>query len=111
MNLQVVKVTKKNGQAWLTCHLGGRYVALLHITDEKLASDVQYPKTLSIDAISSKEVPQAKLIKKSSRPALNSKWDAFDAALGRSDHSKPLPKSRFKDKFTNWSGYPYQHKP
>lgn len=115
MNLQVVKITRKNDQAWLTCHIDGKYVALLHIIDKKLATKIHNPKSITLDTSTIADTPGVVFANKPKASAKltqdnNSKWDAFDAALGRSDHSKPLPKSRFKDKFTNWSGYPYQHK-
>lgn len=115
MNLQIVKITRKNDQVWLTCHQGGKYVALLHVIDKKLAAKIHDPKSITLETKTIADTPGVVFASKpmeSAKPIQtnNAKWEAFDAALGRKDHATPLPKARLKDKFTNWSGYPYQHK-
>ena len=111
MELTIKKVTKKNGQAWLTCHYKGKYAALIHVIDSNLADQVGSAIEVSIDCGSK---PQAARLKKAVQvqPIKDDKpnWAAFDVMLGRSDHSAPVPRTRFKDKYTDWRSAPYLHK-
>lgn len=114
MRLEIVKITRKNDQVWLTCHQDGKYVALLHVIDKKLAAKIHDPKSITLETKTIADTPGVVFASKAPtqhKTDNNAKWEAFDAALGRKDHATPLPKARLKDKFTNWSGYPYQHKP
>lgn len=111
MELKIKKITKKNGQAWITCELDGRYVALLHVVDEKLASAIHNPKSICIDHGEAKEV-QARLKKRNRSPINDAKaarFRMFDLLFGNRDHSIPKAGCRTKGNSAAWHKPPYSH--
>ena len=110
MELKILKVTKKNGQAWITCGLAGRNVALIHVIDSKLADSIHNPISITIDQGDKKEVC-ARLIKRTN-PVPSDKelrFRGYDALFGNRDHTIPKQGSRTKGNAAAWNQPPYSH--
>ena len=104
MIFDVVKVKERNGQVWLTCYQARRYVALIHVVDDAITSELASLPIGSKVQIGKEKVEPIKV-----DDSKEAKWREFDLTLGRKEHSVPLRQTRSKGESPKWNLPPYSH--